>query len=121
MSDTDYDKKCADASKVEREKFLAATFLLGADRRQYGGMTTQLRNDYTKGQQIYPETVQKVQAVLMVWEGEKSLVHGSNEGLSFTNVVDDNSDGVDAGDSDAQASGRCPSRSGVTETRRCYY
>ena len=50
-SDTNNDKKRADASEVERKKFLAATFLLGEDRHQYGGMITQLRSDCTKVQQ----------------------------------------------------------------------
>ena len=77
-SDTDYNKKLADASKVVREKFLAATFLLGADRRQYRGMSTQLRNGYTKGQHTYPETVQKFQSLSKAWEGKKYPVHGSN-------------------------------------------
>ena len=102
MSDTDYNEKRADARKVTRENFLAATFLLGADRRQYGGMITRLRNNYTKGQHNYPATVQKFQALLTSWEGEKSLVHGSNKGFSFANVVnDDDSYGADAGNGDA--------------------
>ena len=120
--DTDYNKKSADASKVTREKFLADIFLLGADIRQYGRMITHLRNNYVKGQQNYPETVQKVQALLMAWEGEKDPVHVCNEGLSFANVVnDDDGDGGDDGDGDAQASGGRPSRGGATETHRCYY
>ena len=69
MTDTDYNEKCADASEVAREKFLTAIFLLGADISQYRGMIPQLRNDYVKGQQTYPATVQKVQALLTVWEG----------------------------------------------------
>ena len=44
-SDTDYDKKRADASKVARGKFLTATSLLRADICQYRGMITQLSND----------------------------------------------------------------------------
>ena len=41
-TDDDYDKKRARAKAVAREKFLAAAFLLGAYRRQYRGMMTQL-------------------------------------------------------------------------------
>ena len=48
--DADYDKKHAEAREVAREKFLAATFLLGEGIHQYGGMITQLQNDYVKGQ-----------------------------------------------------------------------
>ena len=62
--DTNYDKKRADASEAAREKFLVATLLLGADICQYGGMSTQMRNDYAKGQQTYPATVQKAQSLL---------------------------------------------------------
>ena len=43
-------------------------------------------------------------------------MHGSSEGLSFANVVNDY-----GGDGDSQASGMRPSRGGATETRRCYY
>ena len=85
-------------------------------------MITQLRNDYAKGQQTYPEMVQKSQALLTAWEGEKYPLHGSNEGLSFSNVVNENNDDRgDSGDTDAQASGGRPSYGGATETRRCYY
>ena len=121
-SDTDYDEKRADSSEVTREKFLAATFLLGADRRQCGGIITQLRKYYAKGQQTHPATVQKFQSLLTTCEGDKSPVHGSNEGLSFANVVNNN-DGNrgDARDGDARAGGGHPSRSGATETHRCYY
>ena len=52
--DTDYDENYADASEVAREKFLADTFLLRADRRQYRGMVAQLMNEYAKVQQTYP-------------------------------------------------------------------
>ena len=68
-SDKDYDKKRADAREVRREKHLTATFLLRADIRQYRGTITHLRNDYVKDQQKYPPTVQKVQSLLMAWEG----------------------------------------------------
>ena len=66
--------------------------------------------------------MQKVQALLTAWEGEKSPVHRSNEELSFANFVN-NGDGNrgDAGNSDVQESGWRPSRGGTTETRRCYY
>ena len=81
-----------------------------------------MRNNYTKGQHTYTETVQKVQDLLTAWEGKKSPVHGSNEGLSFSNVVNDD-DGYrdNAGDSKNQARGGRPSRGGATKTRRCYY
>ena len=114
-SDADYDKKPAEASEVVGEKFLAATFLLGADRRQYGGMMTQLRNDYANGQKTYPATVQKAQALLTEWEGDKYPVHGSDEGLRF----DDDNRGA-AGKGDAKASGGHASCGGVTKMRRCY-
>ena len=84
-------------------------------------MITHLRNDYEKGQQTYPETVQKLQALLTTWEGEKDPVHRSNKGLSFTNVVNnEDKNGGNAGDGDDKASGGRPSRGGATKTRRCY-
>ena len=36
--DADYDEKNAEASEVAGGKFLAATFLLGVNIRQYGGV-----------------------------------------------------------------------------------
>ena len=79
---------------------------------------TQLCNDYAKGQQNYPVTVQKPQALLTAWEGEKAQVHGFKEGLSFANVVnDDNDKRSDDGDNNTQASGGRESRGGETEMR----
>ena len=79
---------------------------------------TQIRNDYAKGHQTYPETVQKDQAVLMAWEGEKYPVHRPNGGLSFSNVVNNYSDNRGAsGDGDTQVSGGCASCGGATKTR----
>ena len=122
MVDTEYHEKRADASKVARGEFLATTFLLGADRHQYRGMITQPRNDYMKGQHTYPATVQKVQALLKIWEGEKSPAHGSNEGLNFANVEnEDDGDGGDVCNGDAQESSRPPLCSGTTEMCRCHY
>ena len=120
--DPNYDENYADASKVAREKFLVATLLLVAYIHQYGGMITQLRNYYAKGQYTYPATVQKAQALLKAWEGEKSLVNGPNKGLSCANVAnDDDGDGGASSEGDAQTSGGCASCGGATETRRCYY
>ena len=120
-SDNDYDEKRAGAVDVAWEKFFAAIFHLGAYRCQYGGMMTQLRKNYSKGQQTYPETVQKEQVLLTVWEGVKYPVHGSNEGLSLSSVVNGNDgDKGAAGDRNTQASGGCASHGGATETYHCY-
>ena len=66
-SDPNYTSKRAVVKPAAREKFLVATFLLGSDRRQYRGVMTQLSNDSSKGQKIYPSTVQNLQALLMAW------------------------------------------------------
>ena len=69
-------------------------------------MMTHIRNVYAMGQKNYPATVQKAQALLTTWEVEKVSVHGSNEGLSYANVVNnDNSDVGTADDGNSQASG----------------
>ena len=60
----------------------------------------QICNYYAKGQQNYPATVQKVLGLLTAWEEEKDPIHGSNEGLSFANAVNDNN-----GDGDATVNG----------------
>ena len=84
-------------------------------------MITQLQNDYSKSQQTYPVTVQKSQALLTAWEGDKYPVHRSNKGLIFAKVMnDDDSDGGAAGKGDTQASGARASRGGMIEARRCY-
>ena len=65
--------------------------------------------------------MQKAQDLITVWAGEKTPVHGSNEGLSFVNVVNnDNVDGGATGNGDAQASGGQEKRGDVPETRRCH-
>ena len=58
-SEHDYVANQAGLKAAAREKFLVAAFLIGADRRQYRGMMTQLRNYYAKGQQTYPSTLQR--------------------------------------------------------------
>ena len=63
-SDHNYVAKQAGEKYSRRKKFLAAAFLIGEDKRQYGWMMTQLSNNYTKGQQSYILTVQKAQALL---------------------------------------------------------
>ena len=86
------------------------------------GVITQLRNDYSKGQQTYPETVHNSQSLLMAWEGETLPVHRCNKGLSFFNIVNNNDDGEGAAvNGNAQASGVRVSCDGATETCRCYY
>ena len=98
------------------EKFLAAAFLLGV---QYGGMMTQIRNDYAKGEQTYPVRVQKAQALLTAWEGGKAPLHGSNKGIRFSNAVnnnDGNRGAVNGGDT--HTSGGRASRGGATKIRR---
>ena len=99
-------KKRAGASDVAHGKFLVATFILRADRRQCGGMMTQLHNDYAKGHKTYPDTAQKAQALLKEGEGKKSPIHGSNEGIIFSNVVNNkNGNRGAASNGDTQASG----------------
>ena len=82
----------------------------------------QLRNNYAEVQQTYPYTVQKSKALLTAWEGEKTLVHGSNEELSFANFENDNnSNRVAAGKCNTQASGGRASHINAAKTCRCYY
>ena len=66
----------------------------------------QLRNDYAKGQKTYPATVKKLQALLTAWEGGKTTEHGSNDGLSYANVVNgEDGNGCADGNGNTQASG----------------
>ena len=83
---------------------------------------TQPRNDYTKGQHTYTATVQKAQALLTAWGEEKTSVHGSKEGQTFANIVNDvDSDGDAADDDGAQESGGLATCGRAPETCCCYY
>ena len=54
---------------------------------------------------------------MAAWEEEKSPLHGSNEGLSFDNVMNNNNGNrCTAGDGNTQASSGHASHDGVTET-----
>ena len=67
---------------------------------------TQLHKDYAKGHKTYPDTAQKAQALLTAREGKKSPIHGSNEGIIFSNVVNNkNGNRGAASNGDTQASG----------------
>ena len=81
-----------------------------------------LKNYYSKGQHNYPPTVKKAQAMLTAWEGDKLPVHGSNEGLAFNNVVNDNNGNGDAaGDSGTHESGGQAAHRSSPDTQHCYY
>ena len=69
-------------------------------------MMTQLKNDYAKGHQTFPDTVKKSQALVTTWEGKKVPVHGANGRLMFSNAVKENyGKGDVAGAGGAQESG----------------
>ena len=81
-------------------------------------MMTQLINDYAKGKRKYPPMVQTLQALMTEWERGKIPVHGSNDGLTFTNVVNDDDGNRDAtcGGGTHESGGR-GARDGAPETR----
>ena len=59
---------------------------------------------------------------MKVWEGGIVPFHGTNEGLTFTNIVNTNhSDGKSDGDGDDQRSNGHAAHSFGLETQRCYY
>jgi hypothetical protein len=99
------------AEKSAREKFLAIAFLLGSDRKRFGHLITDLKNDYAKSMNNYPSNVIAAKSLMLAYDQPRAPVVGGsrNEGLSFANIGtgDDGTVGDEIGDGKANESRSC--------------
>ena len=76
-----------------RERYLAAAFLLSADRTRYGKLIEDMENDYLQGRNNYPTTVTSAYHLITNWKQDprnvmRSLGQGGNVGVSFTTTTE---------------------------------
>ena len=58
----------------EKSTLLAAALLMGADRKRYTGLITDLENSYSKGQDDWPKSVNDAYALLCNWRVDRGLI-----------------------------------------------
>ena len=90
---------------------MAITFLLGSDRKRFGHLLTDLKNDYAKSTNNYPSNVIAAKSLMLAYEQPRAPVVGGsrNEGLSFANIGTgyDDAIGDEIGDGKANESRSC--------------
>ena len=74
-----------------RSRSTAMVFLLGSDRTRYGKMIDEFENDFLKGIDHYPTTVNEVYNLLTNWKMDSRATWQPNasDGVSFVNSGDD--------------------------------
>ena len=80
--------------------------LVGSNRRCYGKLLEDLKNNFTQGHDNYPATLQQAYSLLVHWKQDPRnivcLIGGTNDGIAFTNVGTETSD---RGNSNSQTTG----------------
>ena len=77
-----------EARIVSKNKYLGMALILGACRKRYGKLLTELQNDYMKGNNNYPGNVVKEYNLLKHYKRDQTLLvqHRGDTGLSFVNM-----------------------------------
>ena len=55
-------------SKTAKEKYLAMSFMLGADRTRYGRLIENMENAFLQGQDTYPKTINNAYNLIANWK-----------------------------------------------------
>ena len=73
---------------MSKNKYLGMALILGACRKRYSKLMTELQNDYTKGNNNYPRNVVKEYNLLEHYKRNQTpvLQHRRDEELSFANI-----------------------------------
>jgi Reverse transcriptase (RNA-dependent DNA polymerase)/Zinc knuckle len=102
----EYDYDINNMSGVEKaiveketlERYLAMSFILGADKLRYGRLIENLENDYLQGTDKFPETVTDAYNLLTNWKQDpRNMMRNigtMNDGVSFANVDTNDEGGV---------------------------
>lgn len=76
------------------ERYLATTFLLGADRTRYGVMIAGYENSFTDGIDKYPKTVNDAYMRLVNYKNEHPAIQSTgSDGVVFNNIGDEDETG----------------------------
>ena len=101
-----HDKECQDmsspndndtkkAKEEAKEKFLAYAFLHGSDRERYGGLVTELENDYAKKDNRHRATLRGAYDLLVNCKQQRGARGGFNVGERPTVSFHNDSDVID--------------------------
>ena len=78
------------ATQIARDKYLAVLFLLNSDKRRYGTLVTNISNEFVRGNDTYPTTLNgSYDYIVNYTEVNASTGHGDEGGLCFYNKHDD--------------------------------
>ena len=80
-------------AKAAKQKHLVLAMLCGADRGEYGKLVEELRNNFTKGGNYYPENLTEAYELLLNYKTSHSKLEArlmdDPEEVLFGNVVGD--------------------------------
>jgi len=84
------------ATTEVKEKFMARLFLSNCNKKRYDGLLREIENDYTRGNDTYPNTLMAAYDYLINYipTSSKSCCHPDEDGISFyqdTPHLDDSS------------------------------
>jgi ATP adenylyltransferase/5',5'''-P-1,P-4-tetraphosphate phosphorylase II len=83
------DEECDRVETTVQDHYLAVVFLLNSDKHQYDSLVHDIENDYMRGMQSYPTTLNAVYDYLVNYQSGKNGHEGDNEGgLTFYNEGD---------------------------------
>ena len=68
-----------------RSKYLALVLLENSDKHRYGKLIMEIKNDYCKGQDDYPDTITAAYNLLINYKSFKSTHFGHQDELAFFN------------------------------------
>ena len=77
------------ASEIGKQWYLALAFLMGSDRAQFDSVLEKLENEFTQGQDIYPNTVTDAYILLISWKEDRPhlVCLAGNDGVTFTTTA----------------------------------
>ena len=99
----------AEKSQISvRGKYMATSFLLSSDMRQYGDLILLLKDNYTKQQRNYLRRLTDTYRLMVAFDPKRSIAvaGGRNEGLDFGKVVADSKGTCDGDHGDDGVIGR---------------
>jgi hypothetical protein len=77
-----------------KDQFLAVMFLVNSDRARYGSLVWDIKNEYTRGSDMYPGTLSAAYNYLVNYRSDNRNLHVSDEsGLSYYTEANDVSAG----------------------------
>jgi hypothetical protein len=90
--------ECRTATQEAKDKYLARLFLVNSDKKCYGSLIRDIRNDFTHGQDTYPDTLTGAYDFIVNYEAPRSARHVDEGGMAFYNQDQSNDDhGLQAG------------------------